>query len=102
MLWIGGRGLPGAKSKRKPRAQWGLGLWVRSRAQSNTSWTPAKPLEDEWDKFQKHLCPEPGEGSPGLQETVADLSVASTGSVLLSLGTFWTLNSPLHLSQGLT
>lgn len=79
MLWIGGRGLPGAKSKRKPRAQWGPGLWVRSRAQSNTSWTPAKPLEDEWDKFEKHLYPEPGEGSPRLQETAADLSVASTG-----------------------
>lgn len=52
------------------------------------------------DIFEKHLCPEPGKGSLRLQ---LDLSVASTGSVLLlSPGIPQTLSSPNHPSQGLT
>lgn len=39
----GVRGLPGVKSRKRPKTQWGPELQVRSRTQSNASWTSAKP-----------------------------------------------------------
>lgn len=73
---------------------------MRSRAQSSTPCTPSEASGSCMDVLEKHLCPEPGEGSLRLQ---MDLSVASMGSALLPLpGSPWIHSSPIHPSQGLT